>query len=380
MNAWFRSQCSRPQVGAIALVALAARAYVAFGTGLSWYNTDTSTYYEQADSILSGDPFALFPNGYPLLIAGLKLVAPESLVPELNIALNVVLGTLTALLVYGIAKTLGGQTAGTIAVVVAAVYPNQLNYTRQLLSEVPSTFLLMLALALFVLRKPIGAGLATVAASTVRTNLAPVGPLLTAIDLGSKRPRQQAFRYLLGVLAALALYGSLIATDTIARSSNLGMNLLIAIQSQSRQEIVFELDAYTQAQRSRPIATYLSFAAQNPGEFLRQRASSLRALWGPWPSRGSEQNPRSVLDRLLIGLRFPMLVLAAIAVGMNRRQKAVWAVATPIITITVVHTLFYATPRYVFPAEPAAIALASLAIAPLINRWRQQPPAPTPRQ
>jgi len=360
----------------LAVVALLPRLYLALGTGLAWRDTDTQTYYEQANAILSGEPFAVFPNGYPLLVAGLQLVAPQEWVPALNIGLNITLSTLVVLLVYRLARALGGEAAGWLGGLAAALYPNQLNYVRQLLSEVPATFLLTLALFLFVFRRPLGSGIATVAAITVRTNLALVAPLAIATDLAFKRTKQHAFRYLLGLAAGLALYGSLVATNTIATASNLGPNLLITIQSYSHQQVVFSTEDYTPQERAHPLATYLSFALEHPGTFLQQRASSLWALWSPWPSEGHPQNPRSWLERALIGLRFPLLVLSAIAVGLYRHWQAAWVLALPIVDITVVHAFFFAEPRFTYPAEPAALALAALVIATVAGSER---PLASPR-
>ena len=69
------------------------------------------------------------------------------------------------------------------------------------------------------------------------------------------------------------------------------------------------------------------------------------------------------MTRLAIGLRFPAVLLAIVAFWVGRRRLEIWCVAMPILAVTVVHTVFFSTARFTFPAEPPLLVLAALGAA-----------------
>jgi len=69
-----------------------------------------------------------------------------------------------------------------------------------------------------------------------------------------------------------------------------------------------------------------------------------------------------VLVRLVIGLRFPLLILALAGLRMSSRRLESWMVAAPLVALTAVHVAFFSgSPRFTIPMEPAAIILAAVA-------------------
>jgi hypothetical protein len=62
--------------------------------------------------------------------------------------------------------------------------------------------------------------------------------------------------------------------------------------------------------------------------------------------------------RLLIGLRCPLLLLAIVGlIGSRREEGDLWLIM-PSVAVTFVHTLLFAKPRYIVPAESFLIILA----------------------
>ncbi len=93
-------------------------------------------------------PTALWPPGYPLTLAGVYKVTGDSLWAAR--LLNVLFGSLTAALVFLIAKKIFGRRPGIFAGLTLAVLPGHVLFTAVLLSETYFGFLLALQLALYV--------------------------------------------------------------------------------------------------------------------------------------------------------------------------------------------------------------------------------------
>jgi ABC-type uncharacterized transport system permease subunit len=76
-----------------------------------------------------------------------------------------------------------------------------------------------------------------------------------------------------------------------------------------------------------------------------------------------------VWKNLLIGLRFPLLLLALFGLSARRRQREAWLLALPPAVVTAVHTAFFSTPRFAFAVMPLVVVLAASALP----AWRRAP-------
>jgi hypothetical protein len=367
-----KSSLSLP-LGLILFIALGLRVQIAFFSGLTWWNTDTTEYFNMASAILRGQPFASFPNGYPLVIALAQLL-DSSQVPLMLILLQVLCGTMVVWLTYGILTRLTPRPEWAhIGTLLVALYPNQLNYTRLLLSETLTTFLVTLGVWLLMERSEeqaektrIGsvlAGLAWAGAGAMRSTVLPVVPLLLLLGWGLRLK----FKPRLGGLLAGFLMGSMFFTaldgvGVTRPSNNLGVNLLIAVHSDSQHLDFDPRDDFLPAEQANPLQTYGRFAQSQPIEFVRQRLSALWELWGPWPATEGREAEAS----LLIGIRFPVLILALLGLWFRRSDFRVWVLAMPVGIITLIHTLTFATPRFTCAVEPIALVLAVLALGELL--------------
>lgn len=371
--AWARFR--RPPTALLLILTVAAvlRVGVALYTGPAWFPLDTVTYLEQGKGILTGAPYAFFPNGFPLLIAALWAAVGPAAVPEAIVAVNVIFSVATVGLSYAIGREVAGRDVGLLAALVVAVFPNQINYARFIMSEVLAGVLLAASVYLLLRHRALWSGFVLGLAVLVRTSLLPALALLLGTILVFRRGLKEAGAFLLGAALVAGLHAALLTTGTIAPTQNSDYNLLIALTATSTQGIDFSRSRFearfTDEERAHPLATYVRFAAEHPKEYAKQRLSSLWELWGPWPAPGSSEHPRRLWARLLIGLRFLVIVPAAWALLRHRRDERAWILAGPILTITLVHTAFFSTPRFTYVVEPLAIVLVAWLA---VGLWRER--------
>lgn len=163
------------------ILAFLIRVFLCFGTNsISWYQADTNDYSQQADAIKQGTWINIFPNGYPVIIAFLSSVFHPVELDVLLIWANIIMSTAVVGLIYYITfkRTQKWGLAG-FAALVGAIWPNQLNYVPQLITEVSAAFFLVAGLVFASVKKPLSSGLLLGFAATVRTSLLPVSPLMS---------------------------------------------------------------------------------------------------------------------------------------------------------------------------------------------------------
>lgn len=336
-------------------------------------STDTEIYFSQADAIRSGGWENFFPNGYPLLMSLLPSeIGSQKMVDQL-LLINVVLSSSIIVLVYFITKQITeNHLLAFIAALITALWPNQLHYVRQLLTEVPTAFFLLLAGYLFIVRKDFFSGIILGLAIIIRTSLLPMIAFLLLIPQLRKDRRYLLF-FIGAVLPVLG-----IATFSWARESgfsiggNTSYNFIIASEALSNNVVDFR-ENIEPVNEVQAVQIYLSSFFENPNFFVMQRGVALWELWGFWPSAiTASGNTRSFVSRMLIGLRFPLLVFALIGFWQNRKDFSAIFLLTPIITITIVHTIFFSTPRFTYPIEPILIIFASLGFGNVIVWFRNK--------
>jgi hypothetical protein len=362
----------RAEPGSVLVVlALAgiSRCYVGFLAGLEHIKPDTPSYLKMADAILAGAPLSDFPNGLPVLLAGLKLlVGGEHLVMAM-VGLNVAMSTATVLLAFLIFRRVFDNRHAVIAALILALWPNQLNYVPQILSEVPCAFFLVAGLWAFVGGRMTAAAVLLCMAGLVRSTVMPLAPILLLLLLRHRR-WHDARRFVLGFGAAYATNLAAQAAGIIAPPSNLTINLLVSIGSTSTEGIDFDLGRFSAEERLDPLATHIRFALEHPAAYAAQRLSALWEMWGPWPNSGAPFSDRGPTSRAMIGLRFPLVCLAAISLWHYRRRWQVLALGAPVIVLTVIHTAFFANARFSYPVEPLLAVLAVAGARLLLGRAR----------
>ncbi|MFN8627886.1 MAG: hypothetical protein U0587_18150, partial [Candidatus Binatia bacterium] len=258
-----------------------------------------------------------------------------------------------------VSETLGSGTAQN---------PNQLNYTRQLLTEAPTAFFLTASVLLLQQGRHFYASVALSIAVLFRASLGPLLPLFFACGLWQPdwpTAKNVALRWIGGLAFGAVFYAALLSVGVIKPSNNLGPNLLISINSS--QGVVFSTAGFSSEETMHPLRTYAKFASAHPAEFLKQRWLSLYELWG-WPSDGDNKSPRSLGSKLLIALRLPLLFLGLVGFWFGARTREAWILVLPVLTVTVVHIATFSTPRFTYVVEPCLAVLAVAAVGRLATR------------
>ena len=153
-------QYAEAAAASLILVAAAALRLWALRALPMQVESDYKTYYEIAQLIAKGalrtdgpgycDYIALFPHvyGYPYALSlAFRLFGASVAVAQ---RLNVLLSVLTVLLAYRTARLAGGRLCGMVALVLTAFWPSQILYVNMVASEYLFSFMLMLALYVFV--------------------------------------------------------------------------------------------------------------------------------------------------------------------------------------------------------------------------------------
>lgn len=361
------------KISCILLLALAVRIYVSFFSGLQWHTADTTAYYNFADSLKSGcykQPF--MPPGYSFLVLALDHFGSRDIA---MIIFNIAVSALACLLVYFIsARITASRKLGLLAMAIMAVYPNNVNYVRYILSETPTMFFLSASacIIIFFQDRPWGiflSGLALGIAGITRITCLPVIFFYLLVYLSGRRYAKLCgylFSFLLPVVMVLGM--NYYHTQRWFIASSLPLNFIISIESRSGnvyndgvkdpryQKIVDNNDLHG------AWSAYFKALKDDPREWLVKRFLSIWELWGPYPAA---EGRRSLPIQLLIGLRFILLALAVRGgyILARRNLSQFLILSGPVITITLLHTLSFSVPRYTHVVEPLAVCLALCAFS-----------------
>jgi hypothetical protein len=146
------------------------------------------------------------------------------------------------------------------------------------------------------------------------------------------------------------LYGYFVSGDfTLGR--NFTHNIYVTIKQPYKI-------SYTKIQG---VAAYCNAFISSPVQFLTDRLRSFWNLWGFLPYKAD--GFRGGLNyRLLVGLRFPLLILGIYGWLKSSKNSIPLLLILPAVSITIIHTLFFSSTRFTVPAEPFLIILAVIGI------------------
>lgn len=343
----------------ILFVAFVARVFICFGFSLSHTIVDSDEYFLQADKLLQGSYINYFPNGYPYIIAVAKLIS-SSYTAELLLCLNIVLGTCSVYFVYSIAKQVfSDHTLALLAALFMAVFPTQINYTRWLLTEVPSTFLLLGFYTFYLQKRFFIAGLAGGLAVVIRTELLAIFLFVFIAELLMKKSiRLMLIAGLLFPMLAAGYYAFL-KTGFFSLSGHGKVNIMYSITSSGGYVDWYFQEKHPEVKTSgQAMKLYIEYMKNDPVTYIKNRFANLWELWGFFPS--SSDGGRSFIARILIGsINLFLLLFGCCGFFKNYRRFDVLILIFPFLVVTGVHTLLLALPRYTFTAEPFLLILAS---------------------
>jgi hypothetical protein len=359
-------------LGAILLLALLLRVWLCFFTHLPHLYKDSYEYIEQGDTLLAGGYTNYFPNGYPAMLALLRLIGGERMI-SLLLGVNILLSVLAVWFVYDIAMRLFQRTqVALIAAALVAFFPTQLNYVRWVSTEVPTEFFLLGAFYFYYRGKNWMSGLFFGLATIVRTDEAPVFILLIIVEALWRKKFN--LRLLAGAFLPILLVASYcdLKTGNFSIAGHGRVNILYSVTASGGYVDWYLQDKHPEINTTgKAVKMYLDHMKAEPGEFMKQKLANLWELWGFYPS--SSDGNRGWVSRLGIGLGNAfMLCFGIYAWWKNRKVFAVFVLMIPFVVATPLHTLLLALPRYTYPVEPFMLVLAAWTLHRLIARFLPQ--------
>jgi 4-amino-4-deoxy-L-arabinose transferase-like glycosyltransferase len=369
----------------------------------------------------AGQPTAYYPPGYPAILGAIYWLAGHR--PVAGEALNVVLGAVTAGLVYWIGSRAFGRPAGLLAAFAFAVFPSHILYVSQLHSEVVFTAAYLLALGL-LLAAPLpgerrwvlfwlAAGLAIGIASLMR----PVALSLLVVIPFALRPKGTPWpalaRTTLLALAAAAVLMTpwvirnavRVGTPTIATSA--GIDFWVGnhegasgLWSMAPPEVFPRVSTDLQAQERHDYRRGLElgwrFIRQQPFDALNllplkayhlytddANAVTTAETWGHtvFLSEGGRRVLRTLTDGFYYFVAVGAVAGLILPVGGKERRR--WPLAAALGGWTLVHLVFFGDPRFHLPVTPVMAVLAAPAWLwaaevirrPVVSRWRALRPS-----
>jgi 4-amino-4-deoxy-L-arabinose transferase-like glycosyltransferase len=369
----------------------------------------------------AGQPTAYYPPGYPAVLGAIYWLAGHR--PAAGEALNVVLGALTAGLVYWIASRAFGRPAGLLAALAFAVFPSHILYVSQLHSEVVFTAAYLLALGL-LLAAPLpgerrwvpfwlAAGLAIGIASLMR----PVALSLLVVIPFALRPRGTPWSALArGALLALA-GTALVVTPWVIRNAvrvgsptiatSAGIDFWIGnhegasgLWSMAPPEVFprVSTDLLEQERHDyrRGLELGWRFIREQPLDALGllplkayhlytddATAVTTAETWGHtvFLSEGGRRVLRTLTDGFYYFVAAGAIAGLILPVGGTQRRR--WPLAAALGGWTLVHLVFFGDPRFHLPVTPVMAVLAAPAWLwaaevirrPVVSRWRALRPS-----
>jgi len=317
----------------------------------SAFSSDSFVYLQQAKDILMGRWDEGFPNGYPLIIALFSFFPDrETAALILNIVLSSLIAGFTSFIVY---KRTGSKLPALIAGIIVACWYNQIEWSTLLLSEAPSTFFLVLGILLIMRKKEYSGSFAIGFASLIRTTLLPIGLLIALFY----RSRKIFLGFLIPVVLMMGVGYYFTGSFSVSGDNYMGANLYFASHISPDGQPVLFYPAGTSTGEAMKI--YVDSFFKEPIKFIGVRAQQFWLFWGFWPLITGHHNALvAVVLKIIIGLRFPLLVLGLFFFFISKEKNRVDALfLIPIFVITAIHTLFFGLARYNYTVEPLLIAL-----------------------
>jgi len=340
--------------------------------------------------ILHPDPGTYRPPLYPLMLSGVYQVAGRS--PAAARVWQAVLGGATCVLVYGVGRRLGNRSTGALASWLVALYPLFIYFTGVLLAETLLVFLVAGALLLALWHADnsspgrsaalgVVLGLGALCKPVV---LAWVPPLLWGLDW--KPGRRLSGLVVLGALALTVAPWTLrnlaVTGRVVPISSNLGMNLLIGMEPDADGVYHNERD-YVAMHRSLTKAEdpvvqdrhaalrAVGWMADSPLRTLWLSVRKIALLWSPYLP--GESAFRSIVSVLSCG---PVLCLGLWGLVQLRGRPEAWAIGSLVVSLSLVHALFFAHARFRLPIDVALMGPAAWTLAAGWGRWVRGTPTP----
>lgn len=365
---------------------------------------------------LARQPSSFYPPGYPVFIAGVAWVVWHSPIADGSVVRAVgyaqaILGVLTILLVFALARRVFGARIGLVAAAIVAVYPNLITTTATL--QLETVFIALSLATLLVLlpaatgadprvRRLVAGGAMTGVVALVRPTIALLLFAFLVTRLLARRPWRETLAAFATVAVAMV---AVVVPWTIRNAVELHAFVPIstgigpALCMSRNVEATGGLDTGILERRCKPahlpastakadgvVNTYatrqaIQWVVHHPlGElrmwFWRTDLAYQRDTSG-LDDFGGSMDPRwrGVAAALSDGAAYVVLGFAAIGVVMlvvRRRPEGTFLLGSA-VAFAAVPVILFGDPRYRVPAEPLFAILAAAGLCVAIDEARRGP-------
>ena len=381
----------------ILLVALAARVFAIAYAGASLHFPDSADYDTLARAILHGQPyhvdagFAIRMPGYPILIAGIYTVCGAH--PPAVLFVQALLGAASAAMTYVLAQRIS-PLVGVLAAAFVALDPLNVGFSAALLSEVPFTLAMLIALEVALrLAEPLSAapwwhwpllGVVLAIAIYLRASAFGLAALLFLITMFLAR--RTTWRTITGGLIAFILVFTILlpwwlrnesifgpASAPFTRLTTLeGLSLYEAVYADAdggpRQDVILRTMSpadrlqWSALGESARDLTWRRLAwdeiRTHPARIARLALIKIGRTWSPTFNTAEFSQPW--LQAVMLLWHIPIYLLAVIALLRRRVPlRLLILLAAPILYFTAVHALFLGSVRYRVPLMPLVEIVAA---------------------
>ncbi len=322
---------------------------------------DTKVYISQADIILKGGYINFFPNGYPFIIALMKICFKGNYAYALEL-INVICSTLIIYFSYLLSiKIFNRQSTALVTAFIIAFFPSQLNFVRFLMTEVPFTFLLLAAYYCYYKRKNWLCGLIMGVATLIRFEMFMILILLVLCDIINSKK----INFLLIITAIIPMlmlgYYSYVKTGEFLLEGNSRFNTIIAASASGSNIDFHEPERHPEINtNAKATKMYMDSLKTNPVKFAKNRLANLWELWGFYHTG---PDATSIAKRTIQGIgNLFLLVFGLPAWWKNQKNYNAFITIIPFAVVSFVHVMYFAAHRFVCPVEPFLIILTAFTI------------------
>ena len=339
---------------------------------------------------LEGKPTAFRPPGYPLLLASTYAVFGDSKTPMR--IFQVIADVLSCLLLFSIGKKMFSEKVGLAAAAILALFPIQVLYVSQLMTETIFTAVLLLIVWAVIyekdelpsLRESILLGVLTGVGVLIR----PTAALVPLVIVLYRWKNGAPFRANMRSLVVVAAVACIAVSPWLARNyaefhrasltSNAGVNFWIGNHSGAN-------GAYSFPEKDNPLIAVadnfdrsdagfklgIEFIRSHPLEFLFVEGKKIahffaadywllttmeyKPEWSNAQSAGMIFSRLSIADILILHLPYIAVILLGtfgLVCPAGRDEKKFFLLRAFILYWIAVHLIFYADARYRFPIVP----------------------------
>jgi len=367
--------------------------------------SDELAYRSMALNLISGrgiidhmGNYAMYNVGYSLFV-----LTPGFLIAGDNLflvrILNILLGGISIILCYGIAKESGaGKIARFMAAIFLAVYIPASVYTVYLAKENLMTPLMLLVLwfSVRLIRNPsylmaTGCGVSlgflalTGNSGLVLIFVVALAVFFSRVEFGKKLSLVSLIMVSMLAIASPWVIRNWSVLGSPVLNTNTGFNLylgnnpsatgkFVSISDTPQGEVWDELISHSEIVASEALRNEaLAWIKENPDKFLDLALRKASYFWMPPVHQGeSEQSNVEALARTIWAIQFFLLIGAAagtVFCSKLRQNNAVRMMWLAVVGYTTVHMLFYVTVRYREPIMPFLCIMAALAIESVLVKF-----------